>query len=273
MIVQGSFLCCLVLLSVVVLCVVSDNESNSLYFNLSLQELSGVYDTQEWNIAFNTAISNDTVSSSTLLTYGDISLATELSYPNIHDYYIPDIVDNVITSANTLALHTNCDMPRDLSSLYEEFADALYRKTDSCDIANHRLRFAVMYHVSVVRTAKRMCERKRPLCTQSPAYTFQNQLLVCSEDVEEMFSNLYNTIPDALVHTVIKRTAKKSGCHNSLGWNLRGKDTCCCMNYPGCCVFALKFCCWHDFACTCCQHWYCGGLCKPNKSCLKKKDD
>ncbi len=273
MIVQGSILCCLVLVSVPVLCLDSE-ESNSLYFNLSSQELSGVYDNQEWNITFSIAIGNDTVSSNTLLTYGDTSLSTELSYPNIHDHYIPDIVDCVITSANMLAFHTNCDMPLDLSSLYDEFADALYRKTESRDIANHSLRFAVMYHVSIVRTAKRICERKQPVCTRSPAYTFQNQLLVCSEDAEEMFSNLYNTyLPDALVHTAIERSAPKSGCHNSLGWSLHGNDTCCCLNYPGCCVFALKFCCWHDFACSCCQHWYCGGICKPNKSCLKKKDD
>ena len=62
--------------------------------------------------------------------------------------------------------------------------------------------------------------------------------------------------------------ARTSGaCFFPTGWGLMGGDTCCCGNYPGCCVYANILCCIHDNICYCCGRWYCGFQCKPGNGC------
>ena len=240
-----------------------EEECNNFVWDFSLPEsLIGEYNNDNWKILFNAHLNNNNIVSNTSFQKEGYSFLTSLSYHDVASKRIPNIVQEIVTSGTMVAMENNCDIPVTLSSVYQTFTDALYFCTRS--IGTSQLRFSVMYHVSVVGTAERVCQDKKPLCTSSPSYVFGNGLFMCSEDIENIFRKEIEHIDE-----IVFQSNEKKHCNNHLGWNLRGNDSCCCGNLPGCCLFAHKFCCWHDFACLCCQHWYCGGLCKPASSCTK----
>ncbi len=237
-----------------------DECANSFFIVFHSDSLVGQYSNQNWTISFSAHLSRDSISSNITFQSEDYLFDTCLSYQNIiAGRRIPNIKQYIVTAGIKLAMETSCDIPFELSTIYQRFADNLYRCTQSLGVSP--LRFSVMYHVSIIGTAERVCKVEHtPLCTPSPEYVYSNeQLFICREDIEYI-----------IFGRQAFQTSENKQCNNKLGWNLEGKDTCCCGDYPGCCLFAHKFCCWHDFVCSCCQHWYCGGFCKPLPSCLKQ---
>ena len=225
-------------------------------------KISGKYKGKDFFITFRASLDGDLISSSTEFHNSAGSFKVLLFFPDTKGPEVPGIVGRVIRAASKVAMETKCSIPPHLSSNYEEFANALFHCTSS--MGSSQLRFSVMYHVSVVGTAGRICQEKVPLCTPSPSYEFGEELFLCNEDIVEMFPK---KIKEIQRENPASKNRNKRACFFPNGWGLMGSDTCCCGNYPGCCVYANVGCCLHDNICWCCGMWYCGWQCRPGRGC------
>ena len=98
-----------------------------------------------------------------------------------------------------------------------------------------------MCYVSVMGSARRLCSKSDlTICTPSPAYEFSNELFICSEDLKVLFPKITEESRQKL---------QKKHQHNAIECNRMKNvfwvvsDTCCCVNYFGCCNFEDILCC------------------------------
>ena len=234
-------------------------------------KINGIYEGIGQSIDFNAYIEENMIYSTTAFynTANEKQFDTSLSFPFTNHREIPGMLRYVVNAAATVAHDTDCNLPPDISNVYEEFAETLYECTMS--IGTSQLRFSLMYQVAVMGTAKRICSKSETMCTPSPAYEFGNELFICSEDIKELFPAIGEQGRQK-VQEIQQRSKRhfSESCQSQhpLGWGLHGGDTCCCGNYAGCCVYAHSFCCTHDNICNCCQYgWFCGWQCVPSPGC------
>ena len=169
-------------------------------------------------------------------------------------------------AASKLLLNVDCDVTPKMSAIYEAFADGLYKCIQTENPS--QLHFSVMYHVSVVGVAERICQGKddAELCTVPKSYEFGVELFLCEEDIQELFVEGKEKVNEMKIQALNRNRFKRS-CRFHPGTGLQGGDTCCCGNYEGCCLYAHIGCCVHDAICWCCDHWYCGWQCEKEPSC------
>ena len=151
-------------------------------------EVQGEFEEGGWMISFHAVLRQDVIYSMTTLkvaSSGYEELTTQLSFPAVQDRVIPQIDKLVVEAATRVAESTACNIPNGLNQIYENLADRLYKCTE--DMGGSQLRFSVMYHETIIGSAKRICSGAETICTPSPKYTYNNGLFVCSEDLEELF--------------------------------------------------------------------------------------
>ena len=151
-------------------------------------EVQGEFEEGGWMISFHAVLRQDVIYSTTTLkvaSSGYEELTTQLSFPAVQDRVIPQIDKLVVEAATRVAESTACNIPDGLNQIYENLADRLYKCTE--DMGRSQLRFSVMYHETIIGSAKRICSGAETICTPSPKYTYNNGLFICSEDLEELF--------------------------------------------------------------------------------------
>ena len=233
----------------------------------------------------------------------DVDLTTlQIPYANKYTRKIDDMSERVLTSAK--AAVRVIENVKSLPSLEEivdaswDMADSLKRK--STDLGDSQVRFAAMYHSTIISSALRISQgaaEKDDICYPSPAYSVYKgtALFVCAQDVIRNETELANLM--ALYNAAIKKSMKENdvtptapgdslpdggehGRHKRLAWYLnplitgaplpiiRGSTWGCCGNYPGRCLYAHVVCLGHDAICTCCfSRWFCFSGCKKDKWC------
>ena len=236
--------------------------SPDLKLTLGNNYVQGQYEKNEMLIFIDTYTDGTTVDSLTIFQGNGADLVTQLSLPDSNGNKVPEMLKRVTEAAIELKEHSNCNIPSEALSFYEEFSNTLYGCTDS--LGTSQLRFATMYHTSVIGTASRMCDGVELACTPSPSYENGEEMFICIEDLAKLFPDEISGV----THTVSANAQEEcEPLRYPLGRGLQGSDICCCGNYAGCCELASDFCCWHDKVCRCCEQWYCGGQCKPESNC------
>ncbi len=144
-----------------------------------------------------------------------------------------------------------------------------------------QLRFSIMYHETIVASAKRICNRAETICTASPKYVYGNGLFICEQDMEELFPEQMEEARRKMMEVKKRKevTTEMSEARDKR-WSLlcllipvcggmEGSDWGCCGNYDGCCLYCHKLCRVHDVVCTCCMEgsWFCGPDCQPDPWC------
>lgn len=278
------------------------SENNKCSPNLLLKELSdtqvkGEFITAEGNIEFDANIHDDglTILSTTDFLHPKSTIHTALSFPNVPEQKVPGMQYIVTQAASDLMESSSCQLPSNLPSVYESFSNALFHCTDS--LGYTQLRYSLMYHVSVVGSAQRLCTDKVPVCTLSPTYDDEGEMFMCMEVLEDLQQEQAGPQVDAMEDGTSPRPTdvpeikpggdvaamlmgkgtsshptdipygfqaqdrrKRNGC-------LQGSDICCCGNYSGCCYYSHWLCCAHDIVCACCDSWYCGWQCQKASFC------
>ena len=257
-----SFISPALFLLVVISSCCADTCQNIVIEQTSADSLSGVYVKEALRITFMARIERNEVVSVTKFHSDEFMFEASLSFPNTNS---PEMVGRIIPAATDISAETQCHILSSMTTIYEEFADTLYDCSKS--LGSSQLRFGPMYHVSVMGTAERICLGKEPVCTPSPSYEFGEELFMCMEDIEDFFPELEQKEKE-IKNEVLDHSRQRRGCGWYIsGWGLRGRDRCCCGNYPGCCYYAHVLCCAHDYVCNCCEHWYCGPQCRKSKGC------
>lgn len=118
------------------------------------KEMRGRYDSNDWAISFSITLEKDTVSSVTTFhntsagEEGATDIRAKLSFPNTQERQIPGMTKMIIDSALQVAQESDCNIPDEISTYYQEFADALYKCT--MDMGASQFRFSVMYHSAIL---------------------------------------------------------------------------------------------------------------------------
>ena len=94
---------------------------------------------------------------------------------------IPGIEKQIMEAALDIAQGTNCNLPDNIIDLYEEMADHLFQCT--VDLGNTQIRYSLMYFVSVVGSAQRICREEEDICSASPKYLYGENVFICLEDI------------------------------------------------------------------------------------------
>ena len=257
-------------------CIIADLQTTT-------ETMNGQYEGNRWTISFRASHERNNISSVVTFqdsTDGDIPAVTSLlSFAYSTDRKIPGMSQLVVDAAVKVSEDNDCNLPESLNQLYEEFANALFNCTTHMGFS--QLRFSVMYHMSVIGSAKRICSGAKTNCTHSPEYDLGNQMFMCGEDMEELFpyqvqqgkNRLAKLEEDMASFEEASNEAVPRGKRTFIGTVLgsvaclNGGDWCCCGNYAGCCWFASIGCCVHDAVCTCCRQWHCGPDCVPDSGC------
>ncbi len=235
--------------------------SPELELNLEPNQVQGLYMKNGMLTFFEAFSDGSTIDSITIFQGNGADLVTQLSLPNSNGHKVPEMLKRVTKAALELKEQSDCNIPSEALSFYEEFSNTLYGCTDS--LGTSQLRFATMYHTSVIGTASRLCDGVELACTPSPSYENDEEMFICIEDLAKTFPDKISGV----THTMSANAQGDCELLFPLGRGLQGGDICCCGNYPGCCVFASDFCCWHDTVCRCCGQWFCGAQCKPESDC------
>ena len=149
------------------------------------EKLSGTFRSSRGLISFIARIEVNLISSSTMFKSKEINFDTSLVFQYTDKPKVAGMTEHMVTAAKKLSAETNCRIPPKMSSIYEEFSEALLKHTIS--LGGSQLRFSLMYHVSIIGSSERVCLDKKPLCTPSPAYEFGDELFVCIEDINDIF--------------------------------------------------------------------------------------
>ncbi len=245
-------------------------------------EVRGEFEEGEWTISFHAVLREDVIYSTTTLknaSSDNEGLVTQLAFPATQERVIPQIEKLVVEAAAHVVETTVCNIPDGLNQIYEDLADRLYKCTK--DLGQSQLRFSVMYHETIISSAKRMCSGAESICTPSPEYVYNNGLFICSEDLEEFY-------PEKMAEAKIKMeeikqrgreeqalmAGEERGKRHSwwcslwpLCGTLEGSDYGCCGNYGGCCWYCHPLCYVHDHICVCCDFWHCGWACQEENGC------
>ncbi len=145
-----------------------------------------------------------------------------------------------------------------LIAAYDDMAQTLFEATPA--LGNTQLRYALMYHTSVVRIAYRLIDAEKAgvvnVCTPSREYLYGVAAFRCSEDYAGAA---------ALRDIIRPRDGEPNEpqlrpypCNGAKGSALG-----CCGNYSGPCWYCNTICLIHDILCLDCDHWYCGWQCQP----------
>ena len=148
----------------------------------------------------------------------------------------------------------------DLVRTYDAMAQEVYDATAS--LGANPLRYALPYHTSVIRGARRVSEgagETAPVCTASPEYLYGQAVFRCTEDILETRAERENGRPPA-------GPPPGGGGPPALPYpcgGISGSQLGCCGNYSGPCYFCHLACLLHDIQCIDCGAWYCGPGCVP----------
>ena len=206
----------------------------------------------------------------------DVDLTTlQIPYTNKDTRKIDDMSERVLTSAKAaVRVIENVKFLPSLEEIVDaswDMANSLKRK--STDLGDSQVRFAAMYHSTIISSALRVslgAVEKDDICYPSPEYTSDKgtSLFVCSQDVVRnetalaSVTNLYAILSDNTDHGRQKRALIR--CSNI---PIRGTTWGCCGNYPERCRCAHVVCLAHDAACTCCSFWWCFSGCRKDPWC------
>ncbi len=145
-----------------------------------------------------------------------------------------------------------------LIAAYDDMAQTLFEATPA--LGNTQLRYALMYHTSVVRTAYRLIDAEEAgvvnVCTPSLEYLYGVAAFRCSEDYAGA----------AALRDIIHPRDSEPNDPQFLTYpcaGARGSTLGCCGNYSGPCWYCNTTCLVHDILCLRCDHWYCGWQCQP----------
>lgn len=171
-----------------------------------------------------------------------------------------------------------------VESIYQDMANALAKATTQ--LGQSQLRFSVMYHTSIVASARRIIKGATDpddICTVDPKYIYGDTLFMCLQDLLDLlgitqreFENRRSQFSQVQRDEQLPSIPEESNAHRHkreyhpcCSWPPSGRHWGCCANYGGRCYFALVECWMHDCVCQCCLdgHWSCLSGCIPESYC------
>ena len=226
-------------------------------------EIYGKYVANGWMISFHTLLRDGMVRATTTFENTTVSsemekqfqFMTKLTFEDPGGRVIPGIEKAVMEEALEVVESTKCNIPFNIIDLYEEMASNLFECTK--DLKHIQIRYSVMYFVSVVGSAQRICDEEENVCSASPKYVYSESMFICQEDLMYLYDHI--PVEEKQIH-VVKRGLFCPWIH--------GSETCCCGNYDFTCLYCSAACCVHDLLCRCCRPaWFCLPGCKPERGC------
>ncbi len=280
-------------LAVIVLLVLPASHAYSTRCSVNLpvadrNEISGQYSSEGWMISFHALLKDGkieavtTFKKTTAVLKGDeeeYEFSINLSFQDLGGRVIPEIEKHTLVAARELVKATGCKFPDNVIEMYEEMADELYRCTT--ELGTIQIRYGIMYHVSVVGTAQRICYKKASICTPSPKYLYGEGVFICLEDLlyfkehgepersvrkhdeKDMISGKENHDSELNV----RKHEEKRQLLGTILCPFHGRDICCCGSYDFICLYCHIGCCLHDIACWCCRSWWCLWGCESEQGC------
>ena len=209
-----------------------------------------------------------------------------LPLKSLHRRKVKNIHELILQSANEAEkvlriLGENLPPLVKVESIYQDMANALAKATTQ--LGQSQLRFSVMYHTSIVASARRIIEGATDpddICTVDPKYIHGNTLFMCFQDLLDLlgitqgeFENRRGQLSliqqDQQHPEENDEDRHKRAYHPCCRYPPSGRHWGCCGNYAGRCYLAYLECWLHDCVCQCCLdgHWSCFSGCRSESYC------